>query len=237
MLARNVDIIFGVLLVYLNLPSWHTPPRFLSAGHTFVSWRLFPLTFILFTAMRLLHNLGSRRSKRFQSERSTHEFMRPFARQSASLSSTSPQRATPFDLFDSGLPTHSRGSSTSSVLSSSRKKQHGLDLLSDPSDVLDIRPMLAELADTGSIDMRSPTSEPESTLEDLPPAYTWSPADDSPPPMYTHVAPVYEAPLSEQEVTALLRALRAEQTLQLKASNGFAGFTAAELEMWEERMD
>ena len=48
------------------------------------------------------------------------------------------------------------------------------------------------------------------------------------------MAPVHEMLIGGQEATALLKALREEQALQLKAGNGFAGFNAEELERWEE---
>ena len=70
------------------------------------------------------------------------------ARRFTSLSSRSAQQVTPinFSDWDSDLDrgrrsTHSRGASTSNPLSSSRKRHHTLDLVFDPSDVLDIRPM------------------------------------------------------------------------------------------------
>jgi hypothetical protein len=80
-------------------------------------------------------------------------------------------------------------------------------------------------------------TEPESTL-----AARVSPSSSpigGPPrsPWTILVAPVRETFVPGQEATALLRALREEQILRLKAGHGFAGFNAEELESWAEVVD
>jgi len=90
----------------------------------------------------------------------------------------------------------------------------------------------ADLEGPASIGMQSTTSEPE-PFADPPPPYIYSASDGSPLPMCILMIPVHETLLGGQEATALLKALREEQILQLQAGNGFAGFNAAELERWE----
>jgi len=168
-------------------------------------------------------------------DNSTHSLVRSFAQQTTSFASGSVQHVTPTDFADPDsvggcAPTHSRRPSTSSASSTSPKEQYNLHLPFDPCDVLDIRPMYeddgADYEDPTRIYVRPTTTEPEPRLTPagLPSSNMCGHIDGSHPPRCILMA----------SVRALLKELREEQILQLKAGHGFAGFNVEELERWEE---
>jgi hypothetical protein len=177
--------------------------------------------------------------KRSRSDDSSHSRLHTFSQKTTSRASVSVQCVIPSGFTDSdsdpaGPLMLSRCLSTSSASLSSLTGQLSLDLLFHPSDVLDIRPIHdddeADPEDPTSAPVQPAKAEPTSILASQPPPY--SPVDHFPLPRYILMAPVRETLVPGQEATALLKALRKEQVLQLKAGHGFAGFNAEELESW-----
>jgi len=197
---------------------------------------------------KLFYNLMTlRHPKRLRSiDPSNVAMMNTLVQQTASLPSLLGRQVVPRDDSDplgDCPPTLSQRPSTatdSNLLTSSPPRwQHTPPLLFDPSDVLDIRPthdnaiMATDLA--GDRPKLPSTLTPPPTPLGRPPSYRL--IDDSPPPRYILMAPIYETLIPGQEATALLRVLREEQVAELKAGHGFAGFDAEELERWADLVD
>jgi len=143
--------------------------------------------------------------------------------------------------------THSRGLTIRSAKSSFRKRQHSLDLLFDPEEVLDIRPMHMDADDVYEVDPDQEDSKREGpggliaernlksksmsmSKPSFPPPY--SIIDNSPPPKYTPKSP-NEPLIPWQEGNPFYGASQ-EQVEDLRASCSLARFDVGGLEWWAD---